>query len=521
MSFIPIVERELLVGARRRATFRVRWWTTLIATGATLICLHVVSTKPLPAGVTNPLFAVLAICAFVVSFLSGVFLSSDSLSAEKRQGTLGFLFLSNLGGVDLVLGKFSALLINAFLAIFALLPVMGVPLLLGGVDLFEFWRVVLALFNMLFISLAAGICISAYGCAQHSVVTRTLVLLLLVGCGLPFVAEIWPGGPWSSIRGGMGWVSPLYPFAYGFENFYLRQPSKFWGTLLLSHLVGWIFLFLATWGVSKQWRDSDINTAAANRDSSLRHTLWALETNRRESGSAHAGHAIETFLGRGVIMRWIVWGCLSAWCVLMFMNWGVANHAMLIYGTAKVLAFFLKILAAVQACRFFSESHSTGVLELLLCTPLRNSDIISAQWRKLRSIFLLPTIVLFLYAMVFLSFAAQPLGVMTTAVGAWVGQPGLKELCWLILRTGADFLAIGWLGMCFALTLKRPILAPALTILLVLIIPAPFAWLDLVADMIFISWGTTRLQKDFRDVLIQRYQQFTSQSAFGFSPATS
>jgi hypothetical protein len=63
---------------------------------------------------------------------------------------------------------------------------------------------------------------------------------------------------------------------------------------------------------------------------------------------------------------------------------------------------------------------------------------------------------------------------------------------------GADILAVGWFGMWLALTVRNPGLAPALTILTVLILPAMLVHFDLVADMFFISWGTTRLQEDFR-----------------------
>src|SRR6185436_18297320 len=134
------------------------------------ICLMWVSTKPLPAGVTNPLFAALTGCAFLLSFLAGAFLTSDSLSEEKRGGTLGLLFLSNLKSNDIILGKFSALFLNAFFSVLALLPVIGIPMVLGGLEFFEFSRVVLALLNMLFLSLAAGIWVSAYGGSQAGVV---------------------------------------------------------------------------------------------------------------------------------------------------------------------------------------------------------------------------------------------------------------------------------------------------------------------------------------------------------------
>jgi hypothetical protein len=399
---------------------------------------------------------------------------------------------------------------------------MGVPLLLGGLELSEFSRVVLALLNMLFFSLAAGIFISAFGGSQASVVTRTLMLLLLIVAGLPLFGELFPSAFWASGRAGMGWASPFYPFAYAFEIIHNRQPSKFWGTLFTSHLLGWLFLGLATRALSRRWQDSGTGALAGNETNKL-HSRWGLETNggdsqRRDS----ADNAVGLLLGRAPVTRGILWGALGIWSLVLAINWGGANQADLTYAGAKMFALLLKMLAAIQACKFFSESQSTGVLELLLCTPLRNSDIISAQWRKLRRVFLWPAITLMIAALASFTFPGKPIVTRLGPWNAWIGEPGFIGVCWLALRLGADFLAVGWLGMCLGLTLKKPILAPILTILLVLVLPAPFSWLDLIADMLFISWGTTRLQKDFRDVLIQRYQESTSPVSFGqtLSPAT-
>jgi hypothetical protein len=71
----------------------------------------------------------------------------------------------------------------------------------------------------------------------------------------------------------------------------------------------------------------------------------------------------------------------------------------------------------------------------------------------------------------------------------------------------ADTLAAGWFGMWFALTIKRPVLAPALTILFVLVLPSCLYRFDLVADMLFVSWGTTKLQQDFRWLVLGPAEQ--------------
>jgi hypothetical protein len=270
---------------------------------------------------------------------------------------------------------------------------------------------------------------------------------------------------------------------------------KYWGTLFLSHSIGWLLLTLASQALSQRWRDSGVVSNPTKKKPS--------DLQRR----AFADSAMATLLGGAPITSWILWGTLGVWFLLLGINWGSINQASFTYGGAKVFLLILKALAAIQACRFFSESRSTGALELLLCTPMRNSDIISAQWRKLRRIFLWPSIILVLAAMVSLTLLTKPGAPTPTLWAAWLGEPGFAQACWLALRLGADFLAVGWFGMSLALTLKRPIFAAPLTIILVLIVPALFSWLDLVADMFFVSWGTTRLQKDFRDTLIHRYQE--------------
>jgi hypothetical protein len=225
---------------------------------------------------------------------------------------------------------------------------------------------------------------------------------------------------------------------------------------------------------------------------------------------AFADRAMALLSGGAPITRWIVWGALAVWFVLLGANWGGIFQASFTYGGARLFLLLLKALAAIQACRFFSETRSTGALELLLCTPMRNSDIISVQWRKLRRIFLWPSIILIIASLVSVSLLRKPVIAAPTLWNAWLGEPGLAQVCWLALRLGADFLAIGWLGMALALRLKNPIWAAPLTIIFVLILPAILSWLDLVADMFFISWGTTLLQKDFRELLVHRYQEVTN-----------
>jgi hypothetical protein len=146
------------------------------------------------------------------------------------------------------------------------------------------------------------------------------------------------------------------------------------------------------------------------------------------------------------------------------------------------------------------ETRRNGSLELLLCTPLRNADLISAQWRALRRIFLWPLVVFLLLrvaSVICPSSSAQFNFSAPPATGRLM-ESGFLGVFFLTIGLFADILAAGWFGMWLALTMKKPVLAPPLTILFVLILPACLYRLDLVADMLFVSWGTTQLQRDFR-----------------------
>ena len=121
MTFLPIVARELRVASRRRATYWVRSGAALA-----LIVLGVwffLMMRHEPAHeVAMVLFRLLAGASVLYCLLSGVRATADCLSEEKREGTLGLLFLTDLKGYDVVFGKLAATSLNAFYGVLAVVP---------------------------------------------------------------------------------------------------------------------------------------------------------------------------------------------------------------------------------------------------------------------------------------------------------------------------------------------------------------------------------------------------------------
>jgi ABC-type transport system involved in multi-copper enzyme maturation permease subunit len=100
--------------------------------------------------------------AFVLCCCAG-FLAVEGISRERREGTLGLLFLTRVGAFDVLLGSFGAVGITCVCALIAFLPVLMLPVLIGGVTGGEAARTVLVLFDTLFLSLAVGLWAAARG----------------------------------------------------------------------------------------------------------------------------------------------------------------------------------------------------------------------------------------------------------------------------------------------------------------------------------------------------------------------
>ena len=132
---------------------------------------------------------------------------------------------------------------------------------------------------------------------------------------------------------------------------------------------------------------------------------------------------------------------------------------MLVPSCASPFYFVLKILFALQACRFFSETRRNGMLDVLCTAPLTSQSVIQGQWLALRRLFLWPVAVLLSVELLCLSLSG--------AGGSPAPTSGLFLISLLLSlpTTVAGFFAIGWFGIWIALTGKRPQSAAGLAIL--------------------------------------------------------
>src|SRR2546421_3382394 len=193
MTVLPIVERELRVASRRRATYRMRV-TAALAAMATFGWIMLTFLHAIPSTWQGRyLFRVLFGFAFVYCLLIGARLTADCLSEEKREGTLGLLFLTDLKGYDVVFGKLAATSVNSIYALLAILPVISLPVQLGGVTAADLLQSALALLNTLFFSMASGVLVSTLSRNERKAMFAAVFVVLSMTFGplaLSYVLEL-------------------------------------------------------------------------------------------------------------------------------------------------------------------------------------------------------------------------------------------------------------------------------------------------------------------------------------------
>jgi len=537
MTVLPIVERELRVASRRRATYRMRVNAALVAIAMFgWMMLTFLEAIP-PTWQGRYLFRALFGFAFVYCLFIGARLTADCLSEEKRDGTLGLLFLTDLKGYDVVFGKLAATSVNSIYALVAVVPVISLPVQLGGVTAMELWQSSLVLVNTIFLSLASGIFVSTLSHNERKAMFATIFAVLLLMLG-PFVLAFVLGMSLPGLFNGPEdvWpflsLSPAYAFGYVVTNstplatLALFPAKSFWWSLLAVHLLGWVLLLLASRILPGIWQARVANSKLDRHRERIEQ--WAF--GRTEARKTHRARLLDInpFLWLAGRERWkpsYVWGYVAAVSVTWL--WGWFNYDLIMFDkgvtltTVLLFQTFLKLWVISEACTRLAEDRRIGALELLLSTPLTTREILHGQWLAFRRQFARPLVVVLLLEFVLLrqQFSTRMV---------------LVNLVMLV----ADLVTLGWVGMWLALTarnLNRAILG---TIGRVLILPwgafyaatlalevfwplcggGPFRpgdqftvyfWfgIGLANNFLFgVWWARRHLLNDFRLVAAQRYQ---------------
>ena len=536
MRFLPIVDRELRVAARRWGTFWLRTWVamTVIAVSTWIV---LVNLNERPTDVAGILFYTISIGALLYCLLIGLSATTDSLSEEKREGTLGLLFLTDLKGFDIVAGKLAASSLNCIYGLLAIIPVMGLPLLMGGITALQYWTAALALVNAMFFSLAVGMFASACCHSRRKSVLLAFLIIMLLAVVAPgfalWQAQARSGLPFESVA---FLVSPITAFFAPLDlgGLWAKSWKTFAAAFVTVHFESWIFLLLACLVAPRSWQDRPAGKLEVRWRERWR--LWSLG----DHGERHR------FRARLLDVNAFGWLAarerlkpLMVWCTLGMAGalwlWGYGKYGrewlneVVFVLTGLGLNLVLKCWVATEVIRRIAEERRTGSLELLLVTPLTPRDILRGQALALSRQFLGPVLVVAIVEAIIMLGGVRH--------GADEEERWMWFSWWatVLAGLGLDLIALYWLGlwqglnssgakraylMTIGLVLFLPCLLYALFVMVAVLIAsfgrtemdwkfllAVWAGLGLAADVTFGGWASFRLKRDFREAATRRFQK--------------
>lgn len=469
MTFLPIVTRELRVTSRRAKTY---WSRAGVAAVMLLVAswIILVTRHQSPSSRAFELFATLAGAMMFVGGFSGMGATADLLSSEKRNGTLGLLFLTPLRGYDVVLGKLCAGSLTVLYGMMSVTPIMALPLLMGGVSAGEFGRMALLMLNTMLLSLAVGICISSISRGEKRARGATLLVILVLAGGLPLLGAWLEYG--MNIRGLAQWFlifSPGYAFACAWDKTRVIPWVGFWGSMLTIHLTTWALLGLACWFTPRTWQDRP----AGSRWRFIRFFQSAA------MGSAEGGAAFRRRLLDQNAFYWLnararfkplfLWGTLLA-ITAVWLGFGMKYPRDMFdppFFVVMAVAWngILKSWVSSEATRQIAHDRKSGSIELLLSTSLTIKDITRGLGLSLRRQFGAPLLVVLLAECFLMVVGAQEMSSNHTRV-LWIAM----WVCGMTMLV-ADVITMYALGLWQSAVARGPTQAAGATAFRILALP--------------------------------------------------
>jgi ABC-type transport system involved in cytochrome c biogenesis permease component len=481
MRFLPVVERELRVAARNPRLYWGRFTAAFIAIVLVAWFWMTFGGAGNSANRAKQIFGTLGTFAFIYCLILGVLVTADSISEEKREGTLGLLFLTNLKGYDVVFGKLFASSLHGFYSLVAILPVLAIPILLGGLTGGDFGRMAIVLLDSLIFSLSMGMLMSAY--SKHDRKSQVGAFGLVA-----FFTLILPGlVAWSERKlrfeqsAYFYGLSPVYAFSHSFDQLYKANTEMFWTSVISIHVLSWIALALAAIIVRRVWQDRPKVGRAFRRQEKMdqfkRGTVAVRNHYREHLLNINPFYWLSARdRMRPLYVLGFLFSVALVWLVLYLYNGNDMLEQESIFLTALFLHTAMKIWLASEAGRRFSEDRKSGALELTLSTPLKVREILEGQFMALLRQFGGTIGIILVLDITGMILSARMR--LSSPDSDWI----LTCVAGMIVFV-VDLFAIAALGMWLGLSSKRASRAVGQTIFFVMILP----WILLLALITYMS----------------------------------
>ncbi|MBI3880905.1 MAG: ABC transporter permease subunit [Verrucomicrobia bacterium] len=391
MTFAPVLIREFREEARRPANRWVR--VGVAALLATIFCV-LISTGPQAGRASGDyVFPKLHALLFGAIWLVVPVMTADCISRERREGTLGLLFLTPLTPTGVVIGKSALQIIRALTLVLAAMPMLAGCFALGGVTWFDFGASLLINLTSLFLALSAGMLASALSREWPRALAAAIVFsgVGLFGLLASFVVPVYRGPSGALFRS-----SPFGAFSWALN--YCSDANSDWSRMaaaataaqLSSAMTGFAVRLLAAvaiFGFVLVVAGLAVRHAAQESPPSpfqlwLRkifcEPLWLLRLFRALTRRKLDAAPLSWLQQRSWNARLTKWGwCLGLVVVETVLITFFSLHDFL--GAQAVAGAALLFGISLSSAGSYRVERQNGVLELLLVTPMSEGELIRSR----------------------------------------------------------------------------------------------------------------------------------------------
>jgi ABC-type transport system involved in cytochrome c biogenesis permease component len=399
-GLLSIVWRELAVAAKQISTHRGRLIAGAIVTGffGTFVAL-----QHNPPNILGPmLFSVSSTLLFLQALVSGARYTADALSEERREGTLGLLFLTELHSTEVVLGKMVARSLRGFYAMIAALPVFTFCILLGGVRGVDAANMAILLVTTMIFSLATGMYVSSRTTEDKTAFIGTVGLLTGLCVMPPLVWKLFATATKSGALDFLLYASPFYAMQTAPRIAMIT--GEFFRSIVCLWMMTGIFLLLAAQNLSMAFKSDFAQPIKIGRENILDREVFRGASRKRLDKNPFRWLLEREQLYRRILAGLALIAIVGPLTAVTVLKRGAPGpYAGIAIHSLYAMHVLWKLLLASDALRRLHHDRRSGALEQLLVTPLPVKQILTAQLNRTFRLFLPSAIALAIGNFIFFS----------------------------------------------------------------------------------------------------------------------
>lgn len=389
----PVLQRELRVTARRPFNY---WLRVLSALSGTLVIWANLAGSNMRASEIGPvLFIFLHFLLLGMLLLIVPALAADVIAREKREGTLGLLFLTPLTAMQIVVGKELVQILRAFTLWLAVLPVLSIPILAGGVGIGEVLRALATELCVALLCLCGGVLASSLAKTRGVAFLFGIVLaagfvflfgravLCLLQGQLTVVPRVYSSGLRWLLNDGVLFLDQQ---TLGNLVGRPRYPTQFWVSTLGASLLAVLLLVFACLRfaakrIERSWHDKIPSTTQTNLVRRYCTPLFQHRFSRKMRRQLDRNPVawLQQYSWKARLVKWGLCLAFLGTAVLLPTSSYMDSDARDL--TRSFMFYALAAAMTYSGINSFLEEKRSGALELILITPIPvNQIIVGRVW---------------------------------------------------------------------------------------------------------------------------------------------